>query len=146
MRSSSIVWKQVAIGAVLVGIAVAASGFGSCSGYSAPGALYGPVVVNPTSLTLNVVGPTSAPFTASQANYYGTFTAASNDNTIVTVAPTTPANTFLVTGVTNALGTTTITVTGAAGLTATVNVTWIGQLCARHRDMWDKCPLRKHAR
>jgi hypothetical protein len=124
---------------IIVGCAVVfslASGFGACSGYSAPGALYGPVVVTPTGLSLNIAGPTSAPFTASQANYYGSFAAVSNNTTLVTVGPTTPPNTFLVSGVVNALGMTTITVTGGAGLTATVNVDWIGQFCARHRDMW----------
>ncbi|HXM19218.1 MAG TPA: hypothetical protein VN934_10495 [Candidatus Tumulicola sp.] len=140
MRSSSIVWKQVAIGAVLVGIAVAASGFGSCSGYSPPGPIFGAVVATPNPLTVNC----QATFSVSQVGYGGPFGATSN-NANVTVAATSPPNTFLVMEPSGTFtGAATITVTGYAGGQTTENLNVTSPcLCVRHHDMWG---TRKHAR
>lgn len=143
MKNSSIVWKQIAIAILLVGIATAASGFGSCSGYSnlTPG--FGPVILTPNPLSIDC---TPAPFTASQAYYTGSFAAVSADTSKATVLATSPPNTFQVTKVGNAITSTTITVTGG-GTVGTLTVNLLGcAACVRHRDMWDACPLRKGAR
>jgi hypothetical protein len=137
-------WKQIAIVVLLVGIAAAASGFGSCSGYSSLNPAFGSVILTPSSLTIMC---TPAPFTASQAYYTGSFNAVSADPNTVTVAATSPPNTFQASKVGTTTGSTTITVTGGASVQGVLNVTSAGCApCVRHRDMWDTCPLRKHAR
>lgn len=141
MKAGLTHWKQIAIGAVLVGIALAASGFGSCGGYSTPGPLFGAVVATPNPLTVNC----SATFSVSQAGYGGPFGATSN-NANVTVTATSPPNTFLVMVPSGSFtGAATITVTGYAGGQTTENLNVTSPcVCVRHHDMWENA--RKGAR
>lgn len=141
MKTGLTLWKQIAIAILLVGIAAAASGFGSCSGYSSLNPAFGPVVVNPNPMAFAC---TPGPFTASQAYYTGSFTAVSADTSKVTVAATSPPNTFVATRATLAPTSTTITVTGGAGVQTVVNVSFGGCICVRHHDMWGNA--RKHSR
>jgi hypothetical protein len=141
MKTGLTLWKQISIAILLVGIAAAASGFGSCSGYSNLNPFY-PVVVNPNPLAFAC---TPGPFTVSQAYYTGSFTAVSADNSKVTVAATSPPGTFVATNATLGVATsTTITVTGG-GTQTVVNVSFQGCfICVRHHDMWGSA--RKRAR
>ncbi len=132
MKSGLASWKQLALGMLLLGVALAASGVGSCN-YSAPNPIVADVVATPNPLTLNCM----ATFSVSQVGYAGPFGATSN-NTNVTVAATSPPNTFLVMEPSGTFtGTATITVTGYAGGQTTENLNVTGPcICVRHRDMW----------
>jgi hypothetical protein len=86
--------------------------------------------LNPTSVVINAQGDgcstVSAPFTASEAGYSGSFGAVSSDTTIATVSPSqSPLGQFTVTSTTTTNGGpgTTITVTDSLGHSATEKVT-----------------------
>lgn len=96
----------------------------------------GAVVANPISLTFPNCALTAMTFSVSQQNFNGTFTAVSNNTALVTVAPTSPPDTFAVTPVASNGMSTTITVTGGGGMTTTVNVQLGSCVCHRYHDMW----------
>ena len=136
VKADIVLLRRTAFIAALLTVFALASGFGSCSGYSNSGISYNPnygrVVATPNPLNMGAC--TSAPFSVSQAYYSGSFTAVSNNAGIVTVAPTSPANTFKVTGVSS--GVTTITVTGGGGMQTSESVNAGVCICVRHHDMW----------
>lgn len=132
-----VVIRRVAVGALGASIIAIATG-GSCTtNNTLP--IFGPVVLNPSSITFPQPTPAPQTFSASQSNFSGTFTAVSADTTVATVAATSPPNTFVVTAGTNH-STTTITVTGGGGSTGTVSVDNRLPVCVRHRDMWQEQP------
>jgi hypothetical protein len=131
--------RRVTVGAILFAVFALASGFSGCPGYKTPGggSIFGQVVPNPNMLTIDDAHlmPT---FSVSQTYYSGSFSATSNKATVASPAPTSPPDTFVVSGCSNLTGgTATITVTGGGGMTGTVAVT-NNHLCncVRHHDMW----------
>jgi len=123
------------IGSFAVFVLAAASGFSSCSNYALL-PIFGPVTVNPTSLTFSCQNFSPQPFSASQSNFTGTFTAQSQNTSVATVAATSPPGTFSVTRITTSGGTTSFVVAGGDGLQASVAITVNGCVCVRHKDMW----------
>ena len=134
MAHSRIVRRLLVAAASIVAVTATAGVIACSSSSSAP---LGPVVVTPNSLTFTCA-LTPMTFSVSQQNFAGTFTAVSNDVTVVTVAPTSPPDTFAVTPQAGAGNSTTITVTGGVSMTATVTATQATCFCVRHHDMWGK--------
>jgi hypothetical protein len=142
MKSGLTHWKQIAIGMLLLGIGLAASGTGSCN-YSAPNPIVFDVVATPNPLTVSCM----ATFSVSQVGYAGPFGATSN-NANVTVSATSPPNTFLVMEPSGTFtGAATITVIGYAGGQTTENLNVTSPcLCVRHHDMWSTSALKSEVR
>jgi hypothetical protein len=77
------------------------------------------VTASPSTIALTSIGATQT-VAVSETGYFGTFTAASSDTAVATVAAGTVAGSFTVTAV--SAGTATITFTDTSGMTATVQV------------------------
>jgi len=93
---------------------------------------FGQVLLSQNSFDLaGCGGPTSATFTASQANYPGNFSAVSADTRLVQVTLASAPGTFLLQqeGAGVPPPATTITVTGGGGLQATATVTTGFHIC-----------------